>query len=223
MSIKRQMIAEHMVLRKRLAPHVTSVHRVDMTRIVSLREREKKAFQDRHGIALTYMSFIAYATARALRAFRLLNASVEETRVIYHDEINLGIAVALDSGLIVPVVRNADEKSVVGLQHAITDLATRARSKQLKPVEVKDNTFSITNYGIFGTVLATPIINQPNVGILGVGAIEKTPVVIEDGIAIRSLCYLSITYDDRLIDGALADQFCQHIKSALEGWSEGVL
>ena len=122
-----------------------------------------------------------------------------------------------------PVVRNADEKNVVGLQRAITDLATRARSKQLKPEEVKGSTFSITNYGSFGTVLATPIINQPNVGLLGVGAIEKTPVVIDDAIAIHSLCFLSITYDHRLIDGALADQFCQHIKATLESWSEDVL
>jgi 2-oxoglutarate dehydrogenase E2 component (dihydrolipoamide succinyltransferase) len=219
----RQKIAEHMISSKRTAPHVTSVHRVDMTHLTAFRGRHKEEFRARYGFSLTYLPFIVAATAKALRAFPLLNASVEGKNIIYHDEVNLGIAVALDSGLIVPVVRNAEEKNIIGLQKAIVDLASRARTKHLKPDEVKGSTFSVTNFGVFGTVLATPVINQPNVAILGVGAIEKTPVVIEDAIAIRSVCFLSLTYDHRLIDGALADQFCQNIKSTLEHWSEELI
>jgi len=220
MSIMRQKIAEHMVLSKHTAPHVTSVHRVDMTHLAAFRGHHKEEFRARYGFSLTYLPFIVAAAAKALRAFPLLNASIEGKNIIYHDEVNVGIAVALDSGLIVPVVRNAEEKNIIGLQRAIVDLATRARTKHLKPEEVKGSTFSVTNFGIFGTILATPVINQPNVAILGVGAVEKTPVVIEDAIAIRSVCFLSLTYDHRLIDGALADQFCQDIKSTLEHWSE---
>ena len=163
------------------------------------------------------------ATADALRTFPILNASIEGTNILYHGDINIGIAVALENGLIVPVVRNADEKNVVGLQRSIVDLATRARSRQLKPDEVAGGTFSITNFGSFGSIFATPVINQPQVAILGVGAVEKTPVVIDDAIAIRSICHLALTFDHRLIDGALADQFCQKVKSILEDWSEQVL
>jgi hypothetical protein len=152
----------------------------------------------------------------ALRQFPLLNASLDGNNIIYHNEINIGIAVALENGLIVPVIRNADEKNVLGLQRAIVDLATRARSRQLKPDEVQGGTFSITNFGSFGSLIGTPIINQPQVAILGVGTVDKTPVVIDDAIAIRSICHLSLSFDHRLIDGALADQFMTKVKQVLE-------
>jgi 2-oxoglutarate dehydrogenase E2 component (dihydrolipoamide succinyltransferase) len=199
------------------------VHRIDMTRIAKLREKAKAAFQERHGVSLTYLSFVTRAAAEALRAFPIFNSSIEGTNVIYHNDINIGIAVALENGLIVPVIRSADEKNVTGLQRSIADLAARARSKQLKPDEVSGGTFSITNFGSFGSLFATPVINQPQVAILGCGAVNKEPVVVEDAIAIRSMMYLALTFDHRLIDGALADQFCQKIKSILENWSEQVL
>jgi 2-oxoglutarate dehydrogenase, E2 component, dihydrolipoamide succinyltransferase len=223
MSNMRQKIAEHMVISKRTSPHVTTVHRVDMTKIAKIRARLKAEFQARHGFGLTYLPFVVRAAAEALRTFPIFNASIEGTNILYHNEINIGIAVALENGLIVPVIRNADEKNVVGLQRSIVDLATRARSRQLKPDEVQGGTFSITNFGSFGSLFATPIINQPQVAILGVGAVEKVPVVVDDAIAIRSTCYLALTFDHRLIDGALADQFCQKVKSVLENWADEVL
>ncbi len=223
MSIMRQRIAEHMVLSKRTSAHVTTVHRVDMTPVVRLRERLKGEFKERYGFSLTFMPFITRAAAQALRAFPVVNASVEGTNIIYHNEINIGVAVALDNGLIVPVIRHADEKSIIGLQRAIVDLATRARSKQLKPDEVQGATFSITNFGSFGSLFATPVINQPNVAILGVGAVTREPVVVGDAIAIRSTAYLSLTFDHRLIDGAVADQFTATIKEILQNWNEQVL
>lgn len=225
MSNMRQKIAEHMVNSKRTSAHVTTVHKVDMTKIAKLRDKQKGEFQARYGYSLTFLPFVARATAEALRAFPIVNASIEGTNVVYHNDINLGIAVALDggNGLIVPVIRNADEKNVVGLQRSIVDLATRARSRQLKPDDVAGGTFSITNFGSFGSVFATPVINQPQVAILGVGTIEKVPVVIEDAIAIRSVAYLALTFDHRLIDGALADQFVGKIKQVLENWSDSIL
>jgi 2-oxoglutarate dehydrogenase E2 component (dihydrolipoamide succinyltransferase) len=223
MSVMRQRIAEHMVMSKRTSAHVTTVHKTDMTKIAKMRERNKAEFQQRYGYSLTFLPFLAKAAAEAIRHFPIVNASIEGTNIIYHNEINLGIAVALENGLIVPVIRNADEKNVVGLQRAIVDLSTRARSRQLKPDEVQGGTFSITNFGSFGSVFATPVINQPQVAILGVGAVEKTPVVIDDAIAIRSVAYLALTFDHRLIDGALADQFTGKVKSILENWAEEVL
>jgi pyruvate dehydrogenase E2 component (dihydrolipoamide acetyltransferase) len=224
MSIMRQKIAEHMVLSKRTSPHVTTVHKVDMTRVARIRERYKAEVQSRYGYSLTYLPFITRAAAEALRAFPIVNASIEGTNIIYHNEINIGIAVALDNGLIVPVIRNADEMNVLGLQRAIVDLATRARSRQLKPEEVHGGTFSITNFGSFGSLFGTPIINQPQVAILGVGAVEKAPVVVEeDAIAIRYISLMGLTFDHRLIDGAVADQFMQKLKGILENWSEQVL
>jgi pyruvate dehydrogenase E2 component (dihydrolipoamide acetyltransferase) len=223
LSTMRQKIAEHMVLSKRTSPHVTTVHRVDMTKVAKMRERHKATFQANYGFSLTYLPFITRATVVALRQFPLLNASLEGNSIIYHNEINIGIAVALENGLIVPVIRAADEKNVLGLQRAIVDLATRARSRQLKPDEVAGGTFSITNFGSFGSLMGTPIINQPQVAILGVGTVDKTPVVIDDAIAIRSICHLSLTFDHRLIDGALADQFMTKVKQVLESWSEEVL
>jgi 2-oxoglutarate dehydrogenase E2 component (dihydrolipoamide succinyltransferase) len=223
MSVMRQRIAEHMVMSKRISAHVTTVHKTDMTRIAKMRERNKAEFQQRYGYSLTFLPFVAKAAAEAIRHYPIVNASIEGSNIIYHNEINLGIAVALENGLIVPVIRNADEKNVVGLQRSIVDLSTRARSRQLKPDEVQGGTFSITNFGSFGSVFATPVINQPQVAILGVGAVEKTPVVIDDAIAIRSVAYLALTFDHRLIDGALADQFTGKVKSILEDWSEEVL
>ncbi len=223
MSNMRIKIAEHMVMSKRVSAHVTTVHRVDMTRVAKMRAKHKEDFAARYGMSLTFLPFVARATVEALREFPIVNASIDGASIIYHNEINLGIAVALENGLIVPVIRNADEKNVLGLQRAIVDLASRARARQLKPDEIQGGTFSITNFGSFGSVFATPIINQPQVAILGVGTVEKVPVVIDDAIGIRSQCYLALTFDHRLIDGALGDQFTAKVKSVLENWSEQVL
>ena len=223
MSIMRQKIAEHMIFSKHTSAHVTTVHKVDMTRIAKMRERMKGEFQARYGFGLTFLPFVVRAATGALQQFPLLNASIDGTNIVYHRDVNVGIAVALENGLIVPVIRNADEKNVVGLQRSIADLAGRARSRQLRPEEVQGGTFSITNFGSFGSVFATPVINQPQVAILGVGSVEKQPVVVDDAIAIRSVCYLALTFDHRLIDGALADQFTAKVKSVLENWSEEVL
>jgi 2-oxoglutarate dehydrogenase E2 component (dihydrolipoamide succinyltransferase) len=223
MSTMRIKIAEHMRLSKQTSAHVTTIHRIDMTKVAKLRERQKSDVQARYGFSLTYLPFITRAVIVALRQYPLVNASVDGNNIIYHNEINVGIAVALENGLIVPVIRGADEKNVLGLQHSIVDLATRARSRQLKPDEVQGGTFSITNFGSFGSVIGTPIINQPQVAILGVGTVDKTPVVLDDAIAIRSICYLSLSFDHRLIDGALADQFMTRVKQVLEDWSEDVL
>jgi len=223
MSMMRQKIAEHMVFSKRTSAHVTTVHKVDMTRIAKLRDKVKGQFQAQYGFGLTFLPFVLRAATTALRQYPILNASIDGTNVIYHRDINLGIAVALENGLIVPVIRNADEKNVVGLQRSIADLAARARSRQLRPDEVQAGTFSITNFGSFGSVFATPVINQPQVAILGVGSVDKEPVVIDDAIAIRSMCYLALTFDHRLIDGALADQFTGKVKSVLQDWAEEVM
>jgi len=223
MSMMRQKIAEHMVFSKRTSAHVTTVHKVDMTRIAKLRDKVKGQFQAQYGFGLTFLPFVLRAATTALRQYPILNASIDGTNVIYHRDINLGIAVALENGLIVPVIRNADEKNVVGLQRSIADLAARARSRQLRPDEVQAGTFSITNFGSFGSVFATPVINQPQVAILGVGSVDKEPVVIDDAIAIRSMCYLALTFDHRLIDGALADQFTGKVKSVLQEWAEEVM
>lgn len=227
MSNMRVKIAEHMVFSKQTSAHVTTVHKVDMTKVAKLRARVKDEFQARHGFGLTFLPFVARAAATALREFPVVNSSIDmnSKSVLYHNDINIGIAVALDggNGLIVPVIRNADEKNVVGLQRSISDLAARARSRQLKPDEVQGGTFSITNFGSFGSIFATPVINQPQVAILGVGAVTKEPVVVEDAIAIRSMAYLALTFDHRLIDGAMGDQFCQKVKAVLENWSEEIL
>jgi len=223
MSIMRSKIAEHMLNSKRTSAHVTTVHKTDLTKIAKLRDRHKAEFQQRYGYSLTYLPFVIAATVEAIHDYPILNASIEGNNIIYHNEINIGIAVALENGLIVPVIRNADEKNVVGLQRSIVDLATRARSRQLKADEVQGGTFSITNFGSFGSVFATPIINQPQVAIMGVGAVQKEPVVIDDAIAIRSMAYLALTFDHRLIDGALADQYTGKVKSILENWSTEIL
>jgi 2-oxoglutarate dehydrogenase E2 component (dihydrolipoamide succinyltransferase) len=223
MSTMRIKIAEHMVLSKRTSPHVTTIHRVDMTKVAKLRDRYKDQFKSNYGFSLTYLPFITRASVAALRQFPLLNASLDGNNIVYHNEIHIGIAVALENGLIVPVIRSADEKNILGLQRSVVDLAARARSRQLKPEEVTGGTFSITNFGSYGSLIGTPVINQPQVAIIGVGTVDKTPVVIDDAIAIRSICHLSLSFDHRLIDGALADQFMSKVKHVLENWSEEVL
>jgi pyruvate dehydrogenase E2 component (dihydrolipoamide acetyltransferase) len=223
MSTIRQKIAEHMVMSQRTSAHVTTVHRVDMTKVAKMRAKHKDSFAARHGMSLTFLPFVTRAATEALAQFPIVNASIDGTNIVYHNEINIGIAVALDGGLIVPVINAADEKNVTGLQRSIVDLAGRARSKQLKPDEIQGGTFSITNFGSFGSVFATPMINQPQVAILGVGTVEKVVAVVDDAIAIRSQCYLALTFDHRLIDGALADQFTAKVKAVLETWSEDIL
>ena len=225
MSVMRRRIAEHMVASKRTSAHVHGVFEIDFTRIVKLRESMKTRFQQATGLKLTYTPFYARAVAHALRVWPVVNSSLEAENIHYKREINIGIAVALDWGLIVPIVKHADELSFVGLQRAITDLGERARLKRLKPEDVQGGTFTITNRGIFGAKFGMPIINQPQVAILGVGAIYKTPAVVtddegNDSIAIRSVCHLSIGYDHRVIDGAVADQFMVVVKKYLENWSE---
>jgi 2-oxoglutarate dehydrogenase E2 component (dihydrolipoamide succinyltransferase) len=219
----RRNIAEHMVLSKRVSPHVYSVDEADMTRIVELRQSAAAEFEKREQLKLTFMPFFVRACAEALREFPIVNASVDGTNVVLHSEINIGIAVALDPGLIVPVLKNADEKNFIGLQRAITDLAERARSKKLHPDEVHESTFSITNPGVFGGLLGLPVINQPNVAILAIGAIQKRPVVVdEDAVAVRSMVYLTMSYDHRVVDGAVSHQFLSRIKQRLESWDEKI-
>jgi pyruvate dehydrogenase E2 component (dihydrolipoamide acetyltransferase) len=223
MSTMRQRIAEHMVASKRVSAHVYSVDEIDMTKVAALRAKSKDEFEKRYETKLTFMPFFVKAAVAGLRAYPTLNASLDGSNVILHKEINVGIAVALDWGLLVPVVKNADEKNILGIQRTMNDLAERARSKKLKPEEVQESTFSITNPGVFGGLFGLPVINQPNVGILGLGAIEKRPVVINDSIAIRAMCYVTLSYDHRVVDGAIAHQFLHKVKETLENWSEPVL
>jgi 2-oxoglutarate dehydrogenase E2 component (dihydrolipoamide succinyltransferase) len=223
MSPMRQRIAEHMVASKRVSAHVYSVDEIDMTKVAALRAKSKDEFEKRYETKLTFMPFFVKAAVAGLRAYPTLNASLDGTNIILHKEINVGIAVALDWGLLVPVVKNADEKNILGIQRNMNDLAERARSKKLKPEEVQESTFSITNPGVFGGLFGLPVISQPNVGILGLGAIEKRPVVINDSIAIRSMCYVTLSYDHRVVDGAIAHQFLHKVKETLENWNEPVL
>src|SRR4051794_19905951 len=219
MTIMRKKIAEHMVMSARTSPHVYSVYEVDFHKLSQLRER-KKAEYERNGAKLSFTALIAKVTVDALRAFPFVNASIDGDNIVYKKDINLGIAVALEQGLLVPVIRNADEKNLVGLSRAIDDLASRARSKKLNPEEVQGGTFTITNPGIFGAVYGLPLINQPQVAILGVGGIEKRAVVVNDAIAIHPTCHLSLGYDHRLIDGADAGRFLSYIKERLENFDE---
>jgi pyruvate dehydrogenase E2 component (dihydrolipoamide acetyltransferase) len=223
MTTMRQRIAEHMVASKHVSPHVYSIDEADMTRIAKIRERSKAAFETKYGTKLTYMPFFVRACVEGLRAFPTVNASADGTTMVLHREINVGIAVALDWGLIVPVLKNSEEKNFLGLARGINDLAERARAKKLKPEEVQEGTFSITNPGIYGGLMGLPVINQPNVAILGIGAIQKRPMVIEDAIAVRSMVYLTLSYDHRVVDGAIAHQFVAKVKSYLENWGEEIL
>ena len=222
MSAMRQKIAQHMVESKRTSPHVHTVFDVDMSRVARLRAQTKAEFEQRNGVRLTYLPFVARAAVTALKAFPYVNSSLEGTNIVLKKEINLGIAVVLEWGLIVPVIKNAEEKNFLGLAKAIRDLADRARAKKLSPDEVQNGTFTITNPGQ-GALFGTPIISQPQVAILGVGHIHKAPVVVDDAIAIRSIVYLSLSYDHRVVDGVLADQFMAHVKKTLESWEEPVL
>ena len=217
LSAMRKKIAEHMVLSRQTAVHVHTVFNVDFSRVEGIR-REKKGEYEQVGAKLTFMAFIAKAVTDTLRHHPIVNASLEGDNVIYKKDVNLGIAVALESGLIVPVVHQANEKNLLGLSRAIADVAERARAKQLKPEEVHGGTFTITNPGHFGAQFGMPIINQPQSAILGVGTIEKRPVVVGDGIAIRTMAYLTLGYDHRLIDGAVADQFMSDVKKYLESF-----
>ncbi len=223
MTLMRKRIAEHMVASKRTSPHVYSVFQVDVTRINSVREKNKREFEATTGARLTFMPFFAQATVEALKKFPIVNSSVQEDSIVYKRDVNLGIAVALDWGLIVPVIKHADEKNFLGLQRAVNDLAERARAKKLSPDDIQDGTFTISNYGIYGGLIGMPVINQPQVAILGIGGIHKTPVVVNDAIAIRSLVHLTLSFDHRVIDGSTADQFLAFMKERLEGWDSPVL
>jgi pyruvate dehydrogenase E2 component (dihydrolipoamide acetyltransferase) len=220
MSVMRKKIAEHMVLSAHTSPHVYSVYEVNFARVTALREKKKAAYEAA-GAKLTFTAFIAKATIDALRQFPIVNASVDGDNIVYRKDINLGVAVALDNGLIVPVIRNADEKNLLGLSRAINDVANRARTKKLNPDEVQAGTFTITNPGIFGALYGLPLINQPQVAILGIGGIEKRAVVIDDAIAIRPVCHITLGYDHRLVDGADAGRFLAFVKERLENFDEG--
>jgi 2-oxoglutarate dehydrogenase E2 component (dihydrolipoamide succinyltransferase) len=220
LSVMRKKIAEHMILSRRTSAHVHSVFHVDFTTVDRIRQ-QKKGEYERLGARLTYLAFIAKAVVDGLRRHPLINSSLDGENIVYRKDINLGIAVALEGGLIVPVIKHADEKNLLGLSRAIADVAERARARQLKPDEVHGGTFTVTNPGQFGSQFGMPIINQPQVAILGVGVVEKRPVVIEDAIAIRTMAYLTLGYDHRLIDGATADRFMADVKEQLENFDIG--
>ncbi len=227
LSQMRKIIAQRMIESRRTSAHVHCMFEVDLTRIVNLRNKLKGGFEQRYGARLTFMPFFVRAAIIALQQFPIANASLEGDNIRYHKHVNAGIAVALDWGLIVPVLKNADELNFLGLQRGITDLGERARSKKLTPADVEGATFTITNPGQFGAVFGLPIINQPNVAIMGVGGITKQPMVMtdkdgNDSIAIRSVVHLTLGYDHRLVDGAVADQFMALVKKTLENWSEEV-
>jgi 2-oxoglutarate dehydrogenase E2 component (dihydrolipoamide succinyltransferase) len=223
MSPMRKKIAEHMIESRRTSAHVNSVFEIDMTRVVKLKEKYKTPYEQRHGTKLTLTPFFVKAACDGLRSWPVINSSVEGNDIVYKKDLNIGVAVALDWGLIVPVVKNADELSIAGLTKKINDLAERARSKKLLPDEVQGGTFTITNPGIFGGLFGLPIISQPQVAILGIGGIEKRPVVVDDAIAIRSMMYLSMSYDHRVVDGAVADQFLAMVKKGLQEFDESLL
>jgi 2-oxoglutarate dehydrogenase E2 component (dihydrolipoamide succinyltransferase) len=220
MTPMRKKIAERMVLSRHTAAHCTSVFQIDLTKVVDIYHREKSRFEQQENVKLSYTPFFVRAVIDGLKRFPIVNSEVSGDDIIYKRDIHMGIAVALDWGLIVPVIRHADEKSFLGLTRAIYDLAERARQKRLSVADVEGGTFTITNPGALGGMFATPIINPPQVGIVGVGGVHKTPVVINDAIAIRSIVHLSLSYDHRVIDGAVADQFLASVKNYLESWEE---
>jgi pyruvate dehydrogenase E2 component (dihydrolipoamide acetyltransferase) len=225
MSKMRALISEHMVASRHTSAHVTSFIEIDFTRVAKIRAKNRVEFEAATGQKLTYMPFIIKSVTQGLKAFPVMNSSVAGTNVIYRKQINIGIAVALEWGLIVPVIKRADDLSISGITRALNDLAARARAKKLSPEEVQEGTFTITNPGVFGSLMGTPIINQPQVAILGVGAIEKRPKILpgvdgEDTIAIRTCAYFSISFDHRVIDGAVADQFLAFVKKTIESFPE---
>jgi 2-oxoglutarate dehydrogenase E2 component (dihydrolipoamide succinyltransferase) len=219
MSPMRKKIAEHMVMSKHTSPHVTSIIEIDLQKVVDLRAKFKDKFESVHGTKLTFMPFFMQAAIEAIKAVPIVNASVDGGAIIYKKDVNLGIAVSLDWGLIVPVIKNATEKNFVGLAKDLNQLAEKARMKKLAPDDVRGGTFSITNYGGFGTLIGQPIINQPQVAIFGIGAMQKKPVVINDAIAIRTTCYCVLSFDHRVIDGADSGKFLSTVKKTLEEWS----
>ena len=223
MSNMRAKIAEHMTVSKRVSPHVLTVFDVDFSRVADLRKKYKGAWAERHEVNLTYTAFILKAAVDAIKSFPVINASVDGTNVVYHQSVNLGMAVSLDWGLIVPVIHRADELNLLGLARKVNDLGERARSRKLMPQEVAGGTFTVTNPGIYGPMLNFPVINQPQVAIMGVGAVEKRPVVVDDALAIRTRCYMSLSFDHRLIDGAVADQFMGRVKKSIEEFDENEL
>lgn len=223
MSPMRRQIAEHMVASQRTSAHVATIFEADLTKIFNLRAQQGAEFERRAGLKLTYTPFFIRAAVEALKAFPVLNSSVEGTNIVYRREINIGVAVALETGLIVPVIKRAEGKNFVGIARAVQDLAGRARTKHLSVEDVQGGTFTLTNPGVFGSLFGTPIIHQPQVAILGVGAIEKRAVIRQDAIAIRPMVYLTLSFDHRIIDGAVADQFMARVKSQLENWEEPVL
>ncbi len=225
MSKMRALISEHMVASRHTSAHVTSFIEIDFTRVARIRAKKRAEFEAATGQKLTYMPFIIKAVTQGLQAFPVMNSSVAGTNIIYRKQINIGVAVALDWGLIVPVIKHADDLSLSGITRVLNDLAARARAKKLSPEEVQEGTFTITNPGVFGSLMGTPIINQPQVAILGVGAIEKRPKILpgadgEDTIAIRTCAYFSISFDHRVIDGAIADQFLAFLKKTIETFPE---
>ena len=222
MTPMRKAIAEHMIVSKRTSAHVNTIFEVDMSAIVRLRESHKIEFMKREGVPLTYSPFFGKALIDTVREFPVFNSSVSGDTIVYKKPVNLGVAVALETGLIVPVIKDAHLKSLTGLALSIYDLAERARSKRLKPEDVQNGTISMTNPGSYGGLFATPIISQPQVAILGIGGIEKRPVVIDDAIAIRSMVFLSLTFDHRVIDGAVADRFMARLKERLQNWTQWI-
>ena len=219
MSVMRKKIAEHMVLSRRTAAHVHSVFEVNLSRVSGIRESRKAAYEAQ-GTKLTYLSFIVKAAAEALQAWPVINASTDGDQIVYHKDVNIGVAVALEWGLIVPVIRNADQLDLLGLSRVIADLAAKARAKQLKPEDVSGGTFTVTNPGAFGALFGMPIINQPQLAILDVGAIEKRPVVVNDTVMACPTAFMALGFDHRIIDGAVADQFMSRVKQTLENWDE---
>ena len=223
MTPMRRQIADRMVASKHTSPHVATVFEVEMTRVARVMTNCGAEFEKRHGMKLTYAPFFVRAAVEALKRFPVVNASLDGASVIYKRDVNIGIAVALETGLIVPVIKQAGEKNFLGVARAVRDLADRARGKRLSVDDVQDGTFTLTNHGVFGSLIGTPIINQPQVAILAAGAVEKRPVVRDDAIAIRTMVYLTLSFDHRVLDGAVADQFMGRIKSTLEDWDESVL
>ncbi len=223
MTPMRRQIAEHMVTSKKTSAHVYTVFEVEMTKVVAARQQQRDEFERRNGFKLTYTPFFVRAAVEAIKAAPVINSSVEGTNIIYKRDVNMGIAVALESGLIVPVIKHADEKNFLAIARAVQDLAERARTKRLSVDDVQGGTFTLTNPGSFGGLFGLPIINQPQVAILAVGTIEKRPVVRDDAIAIRAMAYLALSYDHRVIDGAVAEKFLSHVKQIIENWSEPVL
>ena len=223
MSPMRQSIAEHMILSRRTSAHVTTVFEADVTGIVEAREAQKHAFLEQEGVKLTYTPFFVRTVVSSLQEYPVLNSVLDGGSVIYRKDYNIGLAVSLEQGLIVPVIKRADERSFIGLARAVSDLVDRARHKKLYPEEVQGGTFTITNPGPYGGLFGTPIINQPQVAILCIGGIHKRPVVVDDAIAIRDMVYLALSFDHRLVDGMLSDQFMADVKRRLEGWQERIL